>query len=85
MKPASGDYERAEKAFTHGLAEENFNPAKAHIKKALEQRLGHRRAEPYLITALEPIAGTRYSRFGLDLPPKAIEIGDEAGGSDNTV
>ena len=74
VNPASGDYERAEQAFAHGLTAENFNPNKAHIKDELERRLGRRRAEPYLITAQGGIPGTRYRRFGLSLPPDAIRI-----------
>lgn len=76
VSTASGDYERAEHAFARGLSAENVNPAKTHIKEELERRLGRRRAAPYLIKALERIPGTRYSRFGLDLPPGAIRIAD---------
>ena len=74
VNPASGDYERAEQAFAHGLSAENVNPTKTHIKEELERRLGRRRAEPYSIKALERIPGTRYRRFGLDLPPGVIRI-----------
>ena len=74
VNPASGDYERAERAYAHGLTAENFNPTKAHVKKELERRLGRRRAGPYLITSQESIPGTRYRRFGLSLPPEAIRI-----------
>jgi len=74
VNPASGDYERAEEAFAHGLTAENVNPHKAHIKKTLERNLGHRRAAPYLIKGLDRIPGTRYRRFGLKLPPEAIRI-----------
>ncbi len=70
----SGNYERAEEAYAHGLTAENFNPLKAHIKKQLEQQLGRRRAEPYLIRPMEKIAGTRYTRVGLSLAPQAIRI-----------
>ena len=70
----SGNYERAEEAYAHGLTAENFNPLKAHIKKQLQQQLGRRRALPYLIQPMGRIAGTRYTRFGLSLPPEAIRI-----------
>ena len=74
VNSASGDYERAERAFARGLSAENFNPTKTHVKEELERRLGRRRAEPYLITAQGGIPGTRYRRFGLSLPPDAIRI-----------
>ncbi len=70
----SGTYERAEQAYTYGLTAENFNPLKAHIKKHLERHLGRRRASPYLIQPMEKIDGTKYTRFGLCLPPEAICI-----------
>ena len=76
VNPASGDYERAERAYARGVTAENVNPTKAHIKELLERRLGRRRAAPYLVKALEPVPGTRYRRFGLDLPPRAIRIAD---------
>ena len=84
VNPASGDYERAEHAFSRGLSAENFNPTKTHIKEELERRLGRRRAAPYLIKALERIPGTRYRRFGLGLPPGAIRIaGGKVAGPEN--
>ena len=57
----SGDYQRAEEAYFGKLGvdseeadgriltEDNFNPDKVNIKKALVRYLGSRRAEPYLI------------------------------------
>ena len=85
VNPANGDYERAKQAFKHGLSAENFNPTKTHIKEEMERHLGRRRAEPYLIKALENIPGTRYRRFGLALPPEAIRIaGDEVAGPEDT-
>lgn len=91
VNPASGDYERAEQAYARSLTAENFNPTKTRIKEALERRLGSRRADPYLIKALERIPGTRYRRFGLGLPPGAIRIAggkvagrDDDGGSRET-
>ncbi len=76
--PYSGPYERAEKAFAHGLTGENVDPNKRHIKTALEKHLGRRRAAPYLITKLERLPNTNYRRFGLTLPPEAIHITDSA-------
>ena len=80
VNPASGNYETAEKAYgpdergTERITAVNFDPLKAHIKRTLEQRLGRRRAEPYLTKRLMRIAGTRYHRFGLGLPPETIQI-----------
>ena len=76
VNPASGRYEKTEEAYTRGVSAENFNPAKTHIRKELERRLGHKRAKPYLITAQEGIPGTRYHCSGLALPPEAIQIAD---------
>ena len=70
----SGEYVRAEQAFSRGFDQSNFEPAKAHVNRALTKALGKRRAEPYLITALEFIPGTRYHRFGLQLPSAAITV-----------
>jgi CRISPR-associated protein (TIGR02584 family) len=66
--------EQTERAYRN-LTEQNFDPAKAHVNGALKRVLGARRAAPYRIVALDPIAGTRYRRFGLALPPEAITIG----------
>lgn len=74
VNPASGDYERAETAYRNGIAAENVDPTKAHIKRTLVRHLGVRRAAPYLIVQLDRISGTRYKRFGLQLPPEAIRI-----------
>jgi CRISPR-associated protein (TIGR02584 family) len=65
--------EQTERAYRN-LTEQNFDPAKAHVNGALKRALGERRASPYLIVALDPIAGTRYRRFGLALPPEAVTI-----------
>lgn len=70
----SSKYERAEDAYSRGLKPEDVNPIKAHVKEELERRLGRKRAAPYLIQNLGHIPGTRYQRFGLDLPPEAISI-----------
>ncbi|MGH8563141.1 MAG: CRISPR-associated ring nuclease Csm6 [Gammaproteobacteria bacterium] len=70
----SGEYVKAEEAYAIGFTKENFDPRKAHINKALEQTLGHRRAQPYLLAPLERIPRTRYRRFGLTLPAEAIRI-----------
>ena len=86
VNPASGDYERAERAYTSAQRsnDQNVNPTKAHIKDELERRLGRRRAAPYLIKTLERIPGTRYRRFGLDLPPDVIRIaGGKVSGSED--
>jgi hypothetical protein len=65
--------EQTERAYRN-LTEQNFDPAKAHVNGALKRALGERRASPYRIVALDPIAGTRYHRFGLSLPREAITI-----------
>jgi hypothetical protein len=65
--------EQTERAYRN-LTEQNFDPAKAHVNGALKRALGARRAAPYRIVALDLIAGTRYRRFGLALPPEAITI-----------
>lgn len=85
VNPFSGNYERAEEALTDNFTDDNFNPMKAHIKREFERQLGERRAAPYLITALERIPGTRYSRFGLKLPPSAIKIVEEEAANGNLV
>ena len=80
VNTASGSYEAAEKAYgpneqgIEQLSPANFDPLKAHIKRTLVQRLGRRRAGPYLIKPLTRMAGTRYHRFGLGLPPETIQI-----------
>jgi hypothetical protein len=74
VKPASGDYQRAEEAYRRGMAKENFDPAKAHVQKAILNALGERRAQPYLLQALDTLPGTRYRRQGLTLPPQAITL-----------
>jgi CRISPR-associated protein (TIGR02584 family) len=65
--------EQTERAYRN-LTEQNFDPAKAHVNGALKRALGERRAAPYRIVALDPVAGTRYRRFGLALPPEAVAI-----------
>lgn len=70
----SGEYDRAAHAFSRGFDQTNFDPTKAHVNRALTTVLGKRRAEPYLITPLEIIPGTRYRRFGLRLPNSAITV-----------
>lgn len=74
MPTASGDYQRTEAAYRRGLTKENFDPAKSHLRKAIVNALGERRAAPYLLHALETIAGTRYRRIGITLPAAAITI-----------
>lgn len=70
----SGDYERAEVAFTRGFTKDNFDPRKAHVNKAIKRVLGRRRAQPYLIVPVERIPDSRYRRNGLTLPAEAITI-----------
>ena len=69
-----GEYVRIETAYEGGRGDKIVNPAKAHINRTLRQRLGERRAAPYLIVSLAPIANTRRKRFGLCLSPNAIRI-----------
>ena len=69
-----GDYERIETAYEGGRGDKIVNSAKAHINRTLRQRLGDRRAAPYLIVPLAPIPNTRRKRFGLRLSPNAIRI-----------
>ena len=70
----SGEYERSEEAFRHGLTGENINPDKAHVNGELKRMLGRRQAAPYVIAKGERIPGTRYYRIGLTLAPKEIEV-----------
>ena len=72
--PMSGHYEAAEDSFRHGLTASNFDPQKSHVNRRLDTQLSQRHAAPYRIVSLERIPGTRYSRFGLKLPPEAIRI-----------
>ena len=69
-----GEYDRIETAYEGGRGDKIVNPAKAHINRTLRQRLGERRAAPYLIVPLAPIPTTRRRRFGLRLSPNAIRI-----------
>jgi hypothetical protein len=66
-------YEKTEEAYQR-FTKDNFDPDKAHVNGALKRALGDRRASRYLIGRLDPIAGTRYHRFGLSLSPEAITI-----------
>jgi CRISPR-associated protein (TIGR02584 family) len=69
--------EQTERAYRN-LTEQNFDPAKAHVNGELKRALGERRAAPYRIVALDPIAGTRYRRFGLALAPETVTIAAQA-------
>ena len=69
-----GEYDRIETAYEGRRGDKIVNPAKAHINRILRQRLGVRRAAPYLIASLAQIPTTRSKRFGLRLPPNAIRI-----------
>ena len=68
----------SEAADNRTFPEENFGPDKSKINKILTERLGLRRAEPYLIMKQDraPIPGKRIHRFGLALPSGAIWIAD---------
>lgn len=70
---ASGDYERVEQALARGITKESIDPHKSRINARLDAALGRRFAAPYRIATVEPIAGTRYRRFGLQVPPSAID------------
>ena len=48
------------------------------MNRALKRALGERRAAPYRIVALDPIAGTRYRRFGLALAPETVTLAAQA-------
>ena len=74
VRTMSAEYERAEQAAKRGLTGENVNPIKAHIKRSFESHVGRRRAAPYLVKEQDHIPGTRYRRFGLDLPREAVHI-----------
>ncbi len=74
INPDSGDYEKAETAYRRGYGKESFDPRKSHINAKINQALGKRVAKPYLITRLDTIAGSRYHRSGLKLPPEVITI-----------
>jgi CRISPR-associated protein (TIGR02584 family) len=70
---ASRVYEKTEKAY-RGFDTDNFDQAKAKLKRALQRALGERRASPYLIGKLDPVPGSHVHWFGLALPPEAITI-----------
>jgi hypothetical protein len=70
---ASRAYEKTRKAY-RGFDADNFDQAKAKVKRALQRVLGERRASPYLIGKLDPVPGSRVHRFGLALPPEAITV-----------
>jgi CRISPR-associated protein (TIGR02584 family) len=74
VKPASGDFQRAELAYRRGMTKDNYDPAKTHVHDAIRNALGERRAQPYLLQSLGLIPGTRYHRKGLTLPPRAIRV-----------
>ncbi len=74
INPFTGAFERAEATVGKRYSKENFDPTKSRINKALKAALGARRAKPYLITALGRIPGTKYTRFGLNIPASAINV-----------
>jgi CRISPR-associated protein (TIGR02584 family) len=73
VSPCSGAYERKEKACRDFNAD-SFDQSKTRLHEALERALGERLAAPYLIVALEPVAGSQLHAYGLSLPPNAITI-----------
>ena len=73
VPPASGDYERVEQALSRGVTKDNIDPHKSRINARLDAALGRRFAAPYRIATTQLIAGTRYRRFGLELPATAID------------
>lgn len=74
INPFTGAFERAEATVGKRYTKENFDPTKSRINKALKAALGARRAKPYLITALGRIPGTKYTRFGLNIPASVINV-----------
>jgi CRISPR-associated protein (TIGR02584 family) len=70
---ASRIYERTAKSY-RSFDIDNFDQAKAKVNRALGRALGERRASPYLIGRLGPLAAGQVHRFGLTLPPEAITI-----------
>ncbi len=74
VNPMAGDYAELEASFRNGVSPSYFDPRKANTNRAIKQALGQRRAKPYLIVPLAKIAGTRYQRFGIDVPAEAITI-----------
>ena len=80
----SGRYEEAERAYKDDLSE-NFSPKKTKIEKELNQNLGPKRAESYLIRVVGDSPGSGYHRFGLTLSPDDIRIaGGKVAGPENT-
>jgi CRISPR-associated protein (TIGR02584 family) len=74
VNTASGEFERAQAAYQHGLTKDNFDPTKSRINKTLVEALGKRRAAPYLIEAGPALPRGRYKRQQLKLDPSQIEI-----------
>ena len=74
VKTMSMGYERAEEAAERGFTGENVNPIKTRIKSNFESHVGRRLAAPYLIKEQHGIPGTRFRRFGLDLPHEVVRI-----------
>lgn len=70
----SARYEAAQAKLGAGLAKTSFEPKKAQINRRIVERLGWRRAKPYLIATTDRVPRTRYSRFGLTLKPDVIRI-----------
>jgi CRISPR-associated protein (TIGR02584 family) len=70
----SGHFEMASDALKGGMTKEYFDSKKAKINRLINKALGERIAQPYLISKLQPIKGSRYSRFGISLEPEQIKI-----------
>jgi CRISPR-associated protein (TIGR02584 family) len=73
VNPHSGQYERAEVAH-HQSSEDNFDQTKAKVNRALRRALGEPMARAYLIVGLDTIERTRLQRYGLSLPPEAVNV-----------
>jgi CRISPR-associated protein (TIGR02584 family) len=78
VDPDSRVYANVEQAYRQKSGKADFkflfDPTKTLVNRALRLALGQRVAAPYLIDRCEPIAGTRFHRFGMGLPPEAITI-----------
>ncbi len=76
----TAQYEQKEAAFERSSTESSasyFEQSKSRIRRKLQECLGKRLAEPYLIKALSTIPGSRYKRQGLDLPAAKIRVLDD--------
>ncbi len=69
----SGDYEKAEKTLADDDLKDWFDQRKSKTNRAIKTALGDYLAQPYLIT---PSGKRPHTRYSLNLPPEAIELGD---------